>query len=426
MNPNSTESWIHRAPPLFPLLLWIFTLAAQSIADPAPRVEWTVQTGGRVYSSPVVAELAETPGLEILLTSSDDRSVSCLSANREVLWSYNEFTLRLSSTPCVADIDKDGKPEILITTRQEGVACLNADGSLRWKAPVKSDIAWGSAVVADVDHDGTLDICWASLSGLVECHAPDGSKKWNFQMPSSGSFAAPAVGDINGDFFAEVIASDSSAVFCLDHKGQEVWRFQGMAPFNAGPVIAPILDDTPYNVLALSSDGVLWCLDAKTGNLLWNHRTYRIRTDTTIAIADINGDNRNEVFYGDGLGNFYCLDGGGRERWHFQAMDWIESAPAIGDVDGDGDMEILFCSADGNLYCLSKTGETEWIFPTGKRIGASPTLCDYDLDNKTEILFPSHNGLLYCLTFDAEWNPKTMPWPFRRYDFQHTAFVPTR
>ncbi|HPA44503.1 MAG TPA: FG-GAP-like repeat-containing protein [bacterium] len=426
MNTNSTASWIHRAPPFFLLSLWIFMLAGQPAAEPAPRVEWTTQTGARVYSSPVVAELAETPGLEILLTSSDDRSVSCFSASQKVLWTYDDFTLRLSSTPTVADLDKDGKLEILITTRQEGVTCLNADGSLRWKVPVKSDIAWGSAAVADVDNDGTLEICWAALSGLVECHAPDGSKKWDFTMPSSGSYAAPAVGDVNADGFAEVITCDSSAVFCLDYKGQEQWRFQGMATFNAGPVIAHIRDDTPYDILALSSDGVLWCLDSKTGNALWNHRTFRIRTDTTIAVADIDGDNRNEIFYGDGLGNLYCIAGGGRERWSFQAMDWIESAPAIGDVDGDDQMEVLLCSADGNLYCLSAKGETEWTFSTGKRIGASPTLCDYDLDNKTEILFPSHNGLLYCLTFDAEWNPKKMPWPFRRYDFQHTAFVPTR
>ena len=104
----------------------------------------------------------------------------------------------------------------------------------------------------------------------------------------------------------------------------------------------------------------------------------------------------------------------------------IESAPALGDVDGDGVIEVIFGSADGNVYCLSSSGTLEWIFPTKKRVSASPTLCDYDEDGVVDILIPSHNGILYCLSAGGKWDPAKILWPFRRYDFQHTASVLSR
>lgn len=391
----------------------------------APHLEWTFQAGTRTYSSPVVGEFSSEPGLEILTTSSEERRLLCLSAAREVLWTYDDIILRLTSTPTVADIDADGRLDILIATRESGVVCLSDDGTERWKVPVEGGIPWGSVTAADCDGDGKTELFWISRTGLLECRDADGLKIWDFQTPRPpGPLGPVAVGDLDGDGLKEIVTCGGpKTVYCVDLAGDERWRFEAVAPFSAAPVIADITGDAVPEVLAVSIDGLFYCLSGASGNVVWSHRTFRARIDTTVAVGDIDADGRQDILYGDGLGYLYCLDADGEERWFFKADDWIESAPALGDVDGDGEIEVVFGSADGNLYCLSPSGQREWQFPTGKRIAASPTLCDYDRDGDVDILIPSHNGNLYCLSFGGRWDPKRILWPFRRSDFQQTGCV---
>jgi hypothetical protein len=45
-----------------------------------PRVKWTFEAKGRIYTSPVAADLLPGPGLEILIGSAEDRTLHCLDA----------------------------------------------------------------------------------------------------------------------------------------------------------------------------------------------------------------------------------------------------------------------------------------------------------------------------------------------------------
>jgi outer membrane protein assembly factor BamB len=404
-------------------------LASCAGAGPMPHVKWTFQTDSRIYSSPVVADFSDLPGLEILLVSSADRRLICLSAPAKTLWTYDGFLLRNTSTPTVADLDDDGKPEILIGSRKPGVVCLDSTGTRRWAQGVPDGLPWGSITVADLDRDGTPEVCWVTRTGLVECRRPDGGKLWDYQIagnePGSKTDASPTVGDVNGDGLDEIVAPGRHVVACLTPSGKEIWTAPSVSRFNGGPVIADVIADKRPEVLLGSEDGVLYCLEGTTGKTLWTHQTFNVPIGTAIAAGDIDNDGLREVVYGDQSGSLYCLDGTGTERWCFKAGDWIEGAPALGDVDGDGRIEIIFGSADGNVYCLSPAGAKKWTFPTGSRVSASPTLCDVDNDGVVEILVPSHNGKLYCLSCGGRWDPATMPWPFKRHDVGHTGCLPS-
>ena len=424
---DSCRSWlaVGRAVSILCILVLAWALRPYA-SDTQPVVKWEFSAGSRIYTSPVVGDLASDGGLEILTTSSEERKLICLSAAQKTLWTYDDFILRITSTPTLADLDRDGALEILVPTRESGVVCLDSGGRLQWKVPVDGGIPWGGVTAIDADRDGTLELFWVSREGLLECRDPQGAQIWSFQGPKPELPAGPpAAGDLDGDGQAEVvICSGGRTVYVCDNAGEERWRLNGDAPFSGGAVIADVRGSSSPEVLAVSTDGVFWCLAGLDGEIVWTHRTLRTRIDTTIAAGDIDADGLREIFYGDGFGNLYCLDGNGHERWSFQARDWIESAPALGDVDGDGAVEILFGSADGDLYCLSSDGEQEWLFSTGKRIAASPTLCDYDLDGNVDILIPSHSGILYCLTAGGAWEGANMLWPFRRYDSGQTGCLP--
>lgn len=396
----------------------------QTAAQPA--LLWTYQVGSRVYASPVVAEFSGANGLEILMESSEERKLMCLSANRETLWTCKDFTLRLTGTPTAGDLDGDGKPEILVTTRNDGVVCLSAEGDVRWKVEIEGGIPWGNAVIADADHNGTPEVYWISTSGQLERRSGDGALVWERHMPPPGPDGPLSAGDVNSDGQDELVfCGGPYSVFCVDNKGELAWTFRGAAAFNNGPVIADVMGTPIPEVFAASDDGVFYCLDGTTGKGVWNHRTFPGRIDTTIAAGDIDGDGAREVLYSGGRGHLYCLSNLGEEKWSFNAGDWIESAPALGDVDGDGEIEVIFGAANGNVYGLSNHGAIKWCFPTKKRIAASPTLCDYDQDGRIEILIPSHNGNLYCLTCGGPWKPEMILWPCRRHDIQQTGCLPT-
>ena len=410
----------------FCIVLFDAALAGAQTITP-PTLLWTYPAGSRMYASPVVADLDGKRGTEVLLESSEERKLICLGADHEERWTYKDFTLRITGTPTVGDLDGAGEPEIVVTTRNDGVVCLNAGGAVRWKASVEEGIPWGNAVIADADRDGRPEVYWISTSGQLQRRAADGSLAWERRMPRPGPEGPVAVGDVNADGQDEIVfGCGPNSVFCVDNKGQDVWVFRGAGTFNNGPVIANVIGTPAPEVFVASADGVFYCLDGMTGRCVWNHRTFPCRIDTTIAVGDIDGDGSREILYGDGQGHLYCLGSRGEEKWCFMAGDWIESAPVLGDVDGDGEIEVIFGAANGNVYCLSSRGALKWTFPTKKRIAASPTLCDYDQDGRVEILIASHDGNLYCLTCGGPWKPDKILWPCRRGDIQQTGFLPTK
>ncbi len=93
-----------------------------------------------------------------------------------------------------------------------------------------------------------------------------------------------------------------------------------------------------------SADGMVYCLDARTGRIHW-----RFHTDGPVRLAPtLFGGN---VYVGSDDGNVYCIDGRtGKEVWRFQA------APSPQKVLGNGKMISLWpvrtsvLIADGVAY----------------------------------------------------------------------------
>ncbi len=84
------------------------------------------------------------------------------------------------------------------------------------------------------------------------------------------------------------------------------------------------------------------------------------------AIADVDGDGRQEVVAGNGL---YTLearraDGTAPPRWPKLTGGWLVGTPGFGDVDGDGRAEVAVVRRDGVLIVwdtpLAAADLTEW------------------------------------------------------------------
>jgi len=105
---------------------------------------WSFDTGGRVLSSPAICNIDNDGELEIVI-GSDSGKVFCLDGDPsdgvdegiaypgdgsgyDVLWAYDTKDPIGISSPVVADIDLDGKLEVVIGNQEGHVFCISAGG----------------------------------------------------------------------------------------------------------------------------------------------------------------------------------------------------------------------------------------------------------------------------------------------------------
>ncbi|RLF59105.1 MAG: hypothetical protein DRN25_04410, partial [Thermoplasmata archaeon] len=71
-------------------------------------------------------------------------------------------------------------------------------------------------------------------------------------------------------------------------------------------------------------------------------------------------------------------------------------SPAIADIDGDGKNEVVACSRDGHIYAFDSNGDVEWEYSIGATIDSSPAIADID-GGGVEIIVGSDDGSIYVL-----------------------------
>lgn len=123
----------------------------------------------------------------------------------------------------VGDVDKDGSPDLVVTSNCQTETCLNGTVSLllgkgdgSFKVPIIITASLGGPVaLADMNGDGNLDIIFNG--GVL---LGDGTDDGTFTPVSGGELAggaaAIAIADVNGDGFLDVVqANDNNQVYVM-------------------------------------------------------------------------------------------------------------------------------------------------------------------------------------------------------------------
>lgn len=110
----------------------------------------------------------------------------------------------------------------------------------------------------------------------------------------------------------------------------------------------------------------------------------------TPAIADIDGDGKDEIAIGIRDGRVFLLDGKGRALpgWPRETDSWVFRAPLMADVDGDGRFEIVVTTYDGFIYQWRVDGSAVpgWPLDLAGIPVSSPQLIRVGPDAKRRIL----------------------------------------
>lgn len=283
----------------------------------------------------------------------------------------------IRAAPAIYDLDEDGHPEIIIGTmgKVEGYGVVYAyryDGSPYLASGptfgLCDNVIWTSPCVADLDEDGRVEVLVGDLSGSVYVWKWDGgaylADSSVIISDTNGAFwASPAVGDVDGDGSPEIVAvNDRGRVHVWEHDGSPAagadglvaelggscWSDPALADFdgdgaleivfglgpNAGRLVLLRGDGSPYG-----EDEVIFTSDHSL-------------EFTSPAIADIDEDGDLEIICCSLDAFVYGVNAdGSRARGFPRKVDGsIYASPLIDDLDMDGDMDLVVAGYDARVH----------------------------------------------------------------------------
>jgi Domain of unknown function (DUF4214)/FG-GAP-like repeat/RTX calcium-binding nonapeptide repeat (4 copies) len=140
------------------------------------------------------------------------------------------------SSPQTADLDGDGKLEVLYgsgnfykDSRGDFVTVRNSDGTLRFSLPTIGRPVT-APLTADLDGDGRLEIIQTTFDGYVQAWNWQGQQLFSTKLQSYGSAAGekfalnspPSAIDINNDGKLELIIATGKQMAVVNYLGQQV------------------------------------------------------------------------------------------------------------------------------------------------------------------------------------------------------------
>lgn len=182
-----------------------------------------------------------------------------------------KFRAYIYSSPTVVDLDGDGYLDILVGTSFGLFYVLDHHGKVREKFPLEMADIQGAVVAADINDDGKIELVTTDTHGNVAAWTAQGDEIWEVHLKSLVP-QGPTVGDVDGDGHTDVVVPTSSGnIYVLNGKdGSYVRPF----PYRThGRVMNQVLlldlnkrgeKKKGLTLVTTSFDGYLYLIDGRT------------------------------------------------------------------------------------------------------------------------------------------------------------------
>ncbi|KAF9680005.1 hypothetical protein SADUNF_Sadunf06G0075200 [Salix dunnii] len=115
-----------------------------------------------------------------------------------------KFRAYIYSSPSVVDLDGDGNLDILVGTSYGLFYVLDHHGNIREKFPLEMAEIQGAVVAADINDDGKIELVTTDAHGNVAAWTSQGKEIWVRHLKSLIS-QGPTIGDVDGDGRTDIV-----------------------------------------------------------------------------------------------------------------------------------------------------------------------------------------------------------------------------
>jgi hypothetical protein len=243
-----------------------------------------------------------------------------------------------------------GKKIVVACTAAGVVAAFNNDGTQNWIFQAGGGI-YQTPLYADIDDDGRNEIIFGSSDKHLYALSTLGALIWKYDSKSVIS-SPPALYNWEKQFI--MFGTETGYVKAVSTTGKFKWKFQTGGKISAKPVVNDIYNDKNPRIIVGSGDKSLYVLD-QHGKLDWQYKTHG-GILSEVRLADIDNDNEPEIFFGACDDNLYALAPNSQKIWSYETDFWIVAPPIITDIDDDGASEVIAGSYDKSLYVFEGKG----------------------------------------------------------------------
>ena len=302
-----------------------------------------------------LADLNNDDADEIILCHNEE--INVIDGQGNVLWTQSLVGGMAQYPAAIGDINNDGSLETVVLTAygnaRGGINVFDASGNVLMATVANNNPLICAPVLADLNNDSELEIIFCGR-GKASASISAGIHAWNlqgeeiegfpFELPSTPAFT-PTLADIDGDGFLEMFVSTTSALYCVSHTGEEIYRVDSEEAYKY----------SYQSPLVVDFEG----------------------EDNWSLVGACHGDNPHHYIRNAHTGEY-------REGWPKQVTSWTYSTPTV--VKKGGNHAIFMgMSGEGNVfYQYDADGNLAPGFPLNLSAGIEGFISVADIDNDGE------------------------------------------
>jgi outer membrane protein assembly factor BamB len=408
-------------------LLFISCLIAQA---QVPQIKWWFDVLDSSFGQSAAGDIDKDGKLEIVFGCyRNDSSIYALNAeNGSLLWKYNAKSGNAEGCNDVAialyDVDNDDTLEVIVPSScNPKTFCFRGKtGAVQWQTPTAGSDS--PPTIADIDNDGKAEILHGGFDGHVLCiNSEDGTVGWSKTIFANAWVqTAPTITDLNNDGQPDFVVGtwafspDTSKIYAYTAGTQNLLWSKPVADYiYHGTAVADFDHDGKQELVVGDYSGKLYALNGEDGSTKWTYQaSFYIGAPATI--ADVNLDGRCDIIFCDAYG-VGALSDTGSLMWYYTLPDVATAfrGVAVGDINGDNLPDIAFGTSKGKVIVLNGyNGSVIWSLDLAAHIGKAfdinhaPLIADFDQDGKIDVFvvgghsdypnFQTNYGRAYLIT----------------------------
>jgi len=397
----------------------------------SPTIKWWFNTNDASFGQSAAGDIDSDGKLEVVFGCyRHDSSIYALNAeDGSLLWKYNAHAPGAEgcndAAPIIFDVDNDDSLEVIVPGSCNPVTfCFNGrTGAVKWQRSTRGSDS--PPTIADIDNDGKPEILHGEFGGYVMCiNAENGSKAWEIPVDlNSWIQTAPTIVDLDNDGQLDFVVAtwtfsgDTNKVYA--YRGNDhtpLWNYLVYDVTYHGTAVADLDNDGKPELVIGSYNDTLYCINGENGTTAWKYRASGGYIGAPATIADLDNDGNCEVIFVSGY-KVTALSNAGLHKWHYNIPGYQGAfrGVAVADINNDEDKDVIFGTDGGKVIALNgSNGSLIWSKDLAAHYGNpdfgfdhAPLVADFDDDDSLEVFivggygnYPPHNdfGRAYMIT----------------------------